>query len=216
MTFLQLKTMLQEDFNRKDKETVFYPLWINRALKQIQRDHSYTCMRSRTNLTISSGNSSANLPSNFKELLSERRSIFLSSGVPVSVESRENIKVHDYMLTGSVSNASEREANGKSVFIESDSSGQWSLNITSDAAEDLVYDVAFYGFLADLSDDSDSNFFTNNYPTMLEHKIKSIAFGSINDPLAGDFEAFYREERREAIRQDKASKLKGRKLRMGG
>ena len=36
MTFGDLKLMLAQDVNRADKETVWYPIWINRAIRRIQ------------------------------------------------------------------------------------------------------------------------------------------------------------------------------------
>lgn len=224
MTFSDLKTMLQQDFNRSDKETVWYPIWINRALRKIQTDSSFSFMKVRSDLTISAGNSSVAMPARFKELTAEQSPVTIVdpslSGplaeVPCEVTSRE--KMIGYRASTFVPS---RPANvrgrlsGLPVFVEPSSSG-WTLNILDQAAENLNFRVSHFEFTADLVNPTDTNYLTVNYPDLVENKIKAIAFQSVNDPVAVQFEIAASKLLAEAVLDDQRRGTRGRVLRMGG
>ena len=220
MTLGDLKLMLQEDFARYDKEqSGWYTKWINRAIKKICQDRSWNCMRKTTNATIASGFSNVQLPSDFKELQNERPAVFLISSdgsetkAPVSVTSRAYMDEHSQALWPSVSTGSQSHLE---AFIEQTSSGSYIFNIDETVDQDVVYRLQYFGFFNDLVNDLESNYITNNYEDMLISKIKEIAFLSVNDPIAADFMALYKNYLQEAWRDDQGRKHSGRKLRMGG
>jgi hypothetical protein len=93
---------------------------------------------------------------------------------------------------------------------------RWTLNVIEAPATDLNFVVSYYAYLDDLVEDEDENHLTKNYPDLVENKIKAIAFQSINDPIAGQFEGAAMKLRDEAILEDQRRSRRGRVLRMGG
>lgn len=214
--------MLAQDVDRDDKATL-YPSWINRALKKVQQDHSWRCMRARSNVTILTGTSSIDLPANMKELTPERSPVFVydvdnaSVSYPVTVSSRESVlgyRVGD--LFPATTTVMSGVSQGLEVWVEMDGTGQWSLHIPSNATRDLDFEVSYFGFLTALSADGDSNFLTTEYEDMVENKCKAVAFSAIADPVAADFEALYQMHLKYAKQDDSRRQHRGRKLRMGG
>jgi hypothetical protein len=225
MTFANLKSMLAQDVNRADKETVWYPIWINRALRKIQTDVSFSCMRGRATVTIPANQTSAALPARFKELTAEQYPVTmanpsLGSGaaaeVPCEVVSREHLTT--FRVSGLLP---ARQANalgslsGYPVWVEYAPAG-WTLNILDPASEELNFSVSHHAFLPDLVADGDTNYLTLNYPDLVENKIKAIAFMSLNDPIAAQFEAISAKLLREATLDDERRRTRGRVYRMGG
>lgn len=222
MNFGDLKLMLQEDFARYDKEqSGWYPKWINRAIKKICQDRSWNFMRSTANVTISSGSSSTNLPSDFKELQNERPAVFLISAngdatnTPVRITSRAYLDDHNTATMWPQGWGGGSQSNLE-AFIEQTVSGTYNLHTASELDQDAVFRVQYYGFLSELLNNTDSNYITNNYEDMLIAKIKEIAFLSVNDPIAADYMTLYKNYLQEAWRDDQSRKHSGRKLRMGG
>lgn len=224
MTFLNLKTMLAQDVNRADKEAL-YPVWINRALRKIQTDASFACMKDRQDVTISAGSTSALLPARFKELYPEQHPVAvvspglgagIAAEIPCEVTSREDVVSHRVSSLLPVRQASfSGSLIGYPVWIEHTASG-WALNIADPASENLTFRVAHYAFLPELSADGDTNYLTLNYPDLVENKAKAIAFMAVNDPIAAQFEAMAAKLLVEAVLDDKRRASRGRVLRMGG
>jgi len=225
MTFAELKLMLSQDVNRSDKETLWYPIWINRALRKIQSDETFSFMRNRSDVVIAQGTSSIALPARFKQLTAEQYPVTvidptMGTGplaeLPCEVTSRE-----DMISYRASTYVPSRPANvrgrlsGLPVWIENTAAG-WTLNIIDTAAEALTFRVSHFAFLADLAADSDSNYLTTNYPELVENKIKAIAFAAINDPIAAQFEAMAARLLSDAVLDDRRRTYRGRALRMGG
>lgn len=224
MTFSDLKLMLAQDVNRSDKETVWYPKWINRALRKIQTDVSFACMKSRASLQMAPGASSVNLPANFKELTAEQYPVTIidpslpgiAAELPCTVTSREEMvayRASTYVPT-QASNVRGR-LSGLPVYLDRTST-DWTLNVQGPAEEGLDLRVSYYGFLAELVNNSDTNYFLLNYPDLVENKVKAIAFTSLNDPAASLFESMAAKLLAEAVLDDKRRLNRGRVLRMGG
>jgi hypothetical protein len=225
VTFGDLKMMLQQDVNRADKETFWYPVWINRALRKIQTDSSFACMRRRAGFTIPASASFVELPENFKELTAELYPVSVVdpaiSGAlaefPCQVISREKIlasRVSWYANTRA--QGQQGTLDGLPVWLEMNDNDRWTLNVIEAPATDLNFVVSYYAYLDDLVEDEDENHLTKNYPDLVENKIKAIAFQSINDPIAGQFEGAAMKLRDEAILEDQRRSRRGRVLRMGG
>lgn len=225
MTFAELKLMLSQDVNRSDKETLWYPIWINRALRQIQSLETFSCMKSRSDVTVASGASSAALPARFKQLTPEQYPISVldptlgagvSSEVPCEVTSREDVVAHraSTFVPSRPANVRGR-LSGLPVWIENTANG-WTLNIIDTADGALTFRVSHFAFLPDLAADSDTNYLTINYPGLVENKVKAIAFAALNDPIAAQFEAMAARLLSDAVLDDNRRMYRGRALRMGG
>jgi hypothetical protein len=220
MTLAEFVQVLQGSFSRSDKEAEgWYPKYVNRALRQIQKDRSWNCMFATTDLTIQAGVDGVALPSTFKELHSAQPSVFVhdpavgSSLIPVTVTSRAE---HNRFHAGSLWPPSGTATSNLEVFLESGSDGTWSLNVKDSPTDDIVLRVHYYGFLADLALDGDSNFLTTEYPDLCLAKVKEVAFMDINDPISIDFLNLYQQKLPEAVRDDSRRRYSGRRMRMGG
>jgi hypothetical protein len=224
MTFADLKLMLAQDVNRSDKETVWYPIWINRALHRIQMSSNFSGMKQRLAFTIPAGQSSVLLGAQFKELTPELSAVTVSdpslpaahSELPCEVVSREYLI--NYRAAANVPTIPPNvrgRLSGLPVFIENTSSG-WTLNIAANADEAINFKVSHFRFVDDLVNDSDTNFLLKDYPDLVESKLKAIAFGSLNDPLMASFESLAAGQLSEAVLTDNRRQYRGRALRMGG
>lgn len=224
MTFGDLKLMLAQDVNRADKETVWYPIWINRAIRRIQMSSNFSAMKARSPITIVAGQSSALLGSQFKELTPELSPVTVvdpslpatHSELPCEVTSRESLI--NYRAAANVPTIPPNvrgRLSGLPVFLENTSSG-WTINIAGIADEDINFKVSHFRFSDDLVNDSDTNFLLQNYPDLVENKVKAIAFAALNDPLAASFENLAAAQMSEAVLTDNRRQNRGRALRMGG
>lgn len=224
MTYGDLLLMLQSDVNRADKEVVFYPLWINRALRKIQTDCSFSFMRTRADVALTAGNASALLPSTYKELTPELYPVTVVdpslvgpfAELPCELTSREKILSYRASTFVPALPANVRgRLNGLPVWVENTASG-WTLNLIDALTQDVTFRVSHYGFLPDLAAETDTNALLTNYPDLVENKVKAIAFTSINDPVAAMFEGNAAKLMQEAVLDDKRRGWNGRPLRMGG
>lgn len=224
MTFADLKLMLAQDVNRSDKETVWYPVWINRALRRIQMSSNFSGMKQRMPFTIVAGQSSVLLGTQFKELTPELSPVTVvdpslpatHSELPCEVTSRENLI--NYRAAANVPTIPPNvrgRLSGLPVFIENTSTG-WTLNIAGTADEDIHFKVSHFRFLDELTNDSDTNFLLKDYPDLVESKVKAIAFAALNDPIMASFEALSAAQMSEAVLTDNRRQNRGRVLRMGG
>lgn len=222
MTLGEFETLLQTSFNRTDLETEgWYPKWVNRALKQIQKERSWNCMTAKAEVTVLSGTKAIALPATFKELHSRRPAVFVkdqtNGGVlsPVCVSDRPSAELtlsgvlwpSDWFVGGSAA---------QEVFIESDADGAWTLNLPANAGSNIVFQVNYFGFLPALSAPGASNFLTTEYEEMCVAKVKEIAFEHVNDPISVDFATLYERHKSKAILDDNRRRYSGRTVRMGG
>lgn len=213
---------LQEDVTRYDKEASgWYPKWVNRALRRIQQDRSWNCMRKTAEITVLNGTRSIALPADFKELARETPAVFLQSTdtaspwVPVRVTSRSHMDSKSVNNVWPASGVAGAQA-GLECFIEQAADGTWTFFVEEDLTQDTTFRIEYYGFLPDLAADEDANHLTNAYEEMVMAKVKEIAFLAVNDPIAADFAQVYRGYLSEAWRDDQRRRHSGRVLRMGG
>lgn len=221
MTFSVLKLMLAQDVNRSDKETIWYPIWINRALRRIQMSANFSGMKQRLSYTIPSGQSSVLLGAQFKELTPELSPITIvdpslpagSQEVPCEVTSREALT--SYRASTNVAMTPPSVPGRVSVFIENTSAG-WTLNVNFVTDTALNFKVSHFRFVDELVNNTDTNFLLKDYPELVESKLKAIAFAALNDPLTSSFEALAAGQLSEAVITDHRRQNRGRALRMGG
>ena len=219
MNFADLKELLAVGVGRTDLEAS-YPRWINRALKQIQKDHDWSWAKSILSVVVDAGTTIEALPSTFKCLSSERTPIYITAGLgettprPCYVVSYE----HTQNLKGAAwpASAGTGSSTGTYVYLQRATIGVVSLRVPDAPSSNVTFSVSAYSFLPALSADDDENILTTDYEDLVEAKLKSIAFATVNDPLAADYENLYRLRLQEAIRDDYARTHKGRAVRMGG
>lgn len=222
MTFLELKQMLDESFQRSDLEHN-YGRWINQAIRKVQQDRDWGCMRDRREVSFAHGALTATMPDNYKALTEEQFPIHVRSSTfqeylpceVVSYEKATRYRSSTYYPPILTTTLSARR--GVPVFVEQLRDAFW-LTLTAPAAEALVFQVSYYGFLPDLAADGDSNHLTREYPEMVEAKVKALAFGRVNEfkEMVEPNEILYTTRSREAGIDDFRRSNQGRKLRMGG
>lgn len=191
-----------------------YSAYLNDAQREICRLYSFNWMRTSTSVTILAGTSSIALPTNFKELttdVSPVHEVDDSSGsevyTPVAVWTPEKVKrwQRSTVLSGSV----------PAVYVDQTTSPQ-SLSIgTITATASREFQVSYFKFLDDLDSDSDTNKLTDDYPQMLLHKAKALAFGDINDEAMVEFhEGLFTVKFLQAKKHDSYARVAGQNLHM--
>lgn len=225
MNVRDLKDVLDKEVQRPDMNYK-YMIWINRALKKIQQDYSWGCMRTSGNVVIQAGTSSVRLPADFKEFTPEYTPIHLIVGdtpgkmryYPVELSTFERVaRADSYLLFPYTPQQmiSEKFAVPLWMTLEGDNQEAF-LNILALPQQELTYRVSYYRFLPRLETDAQDNFITREYEEMVEAKLKATAFASLNDPLAADFEGLYVGMAKLARGADELRRFQGRTLRMGG
>jgi hypothetical protein len=225
MNVLELKATLDREVQRPDM-SYKYLTWINRALRKIQQDFSWNCMRHSEEMTISTGATNVQLPANFKEFTPENTPVHLkhvettnrTRWVPSRVGTFEDIARKDTMLLYPYAPQQViTDKFGIPVYltVEGDE-GLWFLNIFGTASTDIIFRVSYFRFLPKLQADDQDNFLTREYEEMVESKLKATAFMSLNDPVSAEFEGLYRSMAKNAQATDGLRRYQGRTLRMGG
>jgi hypothetical protein len=210
-----------------------YASFINEALTEVQRRRSWQVMKQVEFFTMPNGSSTITLayfdppantqPTNFKELTLQESPIHLKAQdlvlTPCDVWTMEKVLRRQARL---ISNSLLY-----SVYMHPDTTrrvsipvwvdwinGQPSLNILFAADSDLPFQVSYYAYLPDLVNNTDHNEFTDRFPEMVIDKAKALAFASINDPIAADFEALFEKKFSDAAAKDAYQAVAGLQLRM--
>lgn len=210
MILLNLVDGMKQGVSRDDL-AASYTSFLNEAQREICGRRSWTFMRDEADVTVLNGASSAALPANFKELSSSKTPIHAvgSDGVslvPCDVVTREQRIRRNVIYPLVISNTPR-------LYID------WTvqppiLNLFATATENLVFNVSYFGYMADLSADGDHNALTDSYPEMLLAKAKAIAFGRVNDPAVVDAEEYFQLKFDDARREDSYKALAGLQMRM--
>jgi hypothetical protein len=217
VNFRECRRILETGLDRDDLRDN-YGLWVNRALRSIQADYNYNCMRHDEFVTIPSGATGASLPVDYKELQNARPPVWVRSSeidgragwLPCDVRREE-----EPMRTAASLYFPHRTSRGPDVWLSTDGD-RWFLNMLDVALGDVQFRVKYFRFLPPLREDDDSNDLTRSYEEMVSHKIKAIGFAEISDPAATAFETLYEMKRRTAQGDDARRWLAGRRLQMGG
>jgi hypothetical protein len=215
--------MTLEDLNEKMKIAVArpdltadgvddYSAYLNAAQKEICRMHSFVWMKESEEVTILAGTSSIALPADFKELHPSKTPVHLvdaasvpTSYIPIDMVTREKLL---RLQRSYVSQASPL------LFLDWSSRPPHLSMGSLSADENLVFDVLYYAFLDDLSEDEDDNALTTDHPQMLLAKAKALAFADINDALSVDMENLFDMKFKTARQTDIRAQLSGTALHM--
>lgn len=179
---------------------------LNDAQREICRRRSWSWMKVFDNLTLPAGQTTAALPSLFKELTSSRTPVhLLVSGVeyPVSVWTLEKHKRRAASKVGSEVIAHLDDANGTKK-----------LEFLTPFEDEAVLTVRYFGYLPDLTTETSSNALTVQLPEMLLSLAKARAFFLVNDPVGAEHLAAYEQQFRQAAASDSYSQIAGTNLRM--
>lgn len=145
MNVTQMRLMLQHACKLDAELLPTLGDFVNAALRQVQKDRSWPCMKTEEVFTIPAGASRVALPSYFKELQSlDPVHVVLADGTtrPVDVAYVEQEeRRRDWTVAGL--------AQMFRVALERDENGAW-LRIADPASEAIRLRVKFYRFLADL------------------------------------------------------------------
>lgn len=221
MTFERLKRMLSESVMRSDLKHN-YGEWVNRGLRRIQTDRNWACMKRMPVVSIASGDSSVQLPSDFKELTTEQYPISVSTAgdsgrFPCDLISEE-ISIARKATTfwqPAVGSVKARRA-GLPVYLTTNGEDVF-LHVAEVASEDLDFHVSAYLFLPELQAEDDANELTRKYPELVTAAIKAIAFFEVNDfEMSTQFGSAYASLLDAADTTDQRKLRAGRPIRMGG
>lgn len=214
MTFTQLqarlyKTIQRDDFLATSDPDTNYGTFINEAIRECENRKSWTLMKQSVDSVITAGNSSVDLPADFKALQNLRPPVHLVLTDilrPVNVTFAEVEYRRLWIMSGvpwEVQCWIERSADAAT------------LNIGSQASEALTFRVKYYGYSPAMTDDAATNPLELAFPRMVMTKAKEIAFEAINDfeaqaAAAAAFELLFIR----ASTQDNVSDVSGRETRM--
>lgn len=219
MTKGELLRTLEVGVNRPDVADL-YPKWINQAIRAICQDYSFTFMRHSADVVMDAGSSSTRMPADFKELITDRCSVYVGDGqgglVPCDVQRESTFRRLLLPDNGVILPAnSETFYRGFPVWVDwgSDSVSLATIARTMTA---LTFTVKYHRYLPELQDLKDDNSLTRNYPEMMKAKLKAVAFEELNDDTAVEFETLYESKLEKAKFHDANTLLKGRVNRMGG
>jgi hypothetical protein len=183
-----------------------YTQFLNDAQREICRMRSWQWMKEKETLTLTAGQTTLELPTNFKEFTSPNSPVhILVQGleIPVDVWTPEKHKRRVRSLLST-----------QFACHLDDTVTPKVLNFVEDLTEDADFVVRFYGYLDDLSEDNPSNNLTTDYPDMLLAKAKALAFAAINDPVAADLETYFDLKFKPAAAADAYAQVAGTQLRM--
>ena len=225
MNVRELKEVLEKEVQRPDM-SYKYMIWINRAVRAIQQDYSYGCMRNSGDITIAQGTSQVRLPEDFKEFTPEFSPVHLKVPenpgrmryYPVQLRTFETVaRTDSYLLFPYAPQqvVSEKFAVPLWLSMEGDSQTPF-LNIMVAPDQELNYRISYFRYLPKLEQESQDNYFTREYEEMVEAKLKSVAFTSLTDPVAAEYETLYVRLAKKARAVDELRRYQGRTLRMGG
>lgn len=178
-------------------------------------------MKQTATLIMPGGQTTTELPDNFKELqtgVSPIRVLYTNAGfsrpLPCSVMTKRSIeRLYSKFSYGTLCSYFRYEVVNLPVWIEQNA-GVWSINIIFQAWQDITFLVDFYGFLENPENEDDTNFFLSNYEQMCMAKAKAIAWEEINDDIAEQAENLFDKEFRESAFDDAYRAVRGVETRM--
>jgi hypothetical protein len=193
--------------------------WINQAMRSIYQDHSFLCMTDRITVTIGNTETSAVLPSDFKELQAERAPIYLQgqdgSLLPcyISREATERrlLTANQTIIVPTNPSTLFRDL---PVWISYDANDAF-LNMLYPSTGTSTFVIKCFVYLPKFSDDTDENYISRFYEEMVKAKVSSVAYEELRDPEWKDQEDLYHLRLKKAKADDLYRAQKGRITRMG-
>lgn len=195
MTFAKMqerlyKSVQRDDYLATNSPDVNYGTFINEAIREIENRKSFATMKKTGDFIISAGDTSVELPVLFKTLQNLRppvHVVFEGSGQgellkPVNVSWAEVEYRRLWASGGRVWNVQTWIERGNSGTVPA--STLCTLNIASQASEDITFRVKYYAYSAPLAGNDDESLLEQLYPRMVMTKAKEIAFDAVNDSEA--------------------------------
>lgn len=202
MNLGEVLNSLQTTVDRDDL-TPLYRDVVRDAALQIQKEHSWRWMRTRFDIASFTGDTVAQLPANFKELVGERESLRQDLGggvlVPWTIYAEPQ---------GSRLNAvawSSRQIATLDYEV-----GFPVLRFPIALAANANFRIFYYQYLTDLVSDDQVNVLTVRHAQLLLNKARAIAYELVNDPQYEKYEALYELYKSRDVASDMQADLSGR------
>lgn len=200
--------------------------FVNRAQRAIAERRNWSWMKQTEDVTIPAGETSVNMPGDFKELDEENSAVSYTiegSNIPIPVQVASRAQLN---RTGTGWNrywiGRYTQADISGVWMEPNGEGGWALKILSIAApsSDLTFSVTGYYYPDDLEKAGDSNAFTRHgdVAEAIVCKAKALAYAALDDAESiqkAEMHAMsYERHIKQAIYADARKKTAGRALHM--
>ncbi len=213
-TLKSLKDALDRTVMRRDF-TSEYDEWINRTVRRIVDYGKFSNLKRRhATVVIDAGESSAQLPSDFRCLTNEKAPVTVSDGTgsyPVEVVSYEVGKARE--ATGALPSSPGLVQ----VYLLPSGDGEQRLYRVGPEDSSATYTVSYRAYPDRLVQDTDTNELLLSYPDLVEAELFALAFRSTNDfVMSNEWRSQAMLFAREAGLSDAEKQFSGRSLRMGG
>jgi len=218
MNKADLIRFLERSVNRPDMSDA-YADWINQGLRSIYQSHSFLCMTDRITVTMANGDTSIVLPSNFKELKSERSPIYLSGQDGTLLPCRVTREALERRLL-TANQTIIVPTNPSTLFRDLPVWVDWDANdaflyTLYPVTGDTNFIIKCFVYLNDLVADTDQNYITRTYEEMVKAKISAVAFEELRDPEWKDQEELFNDRFIKAKADDLYRAQKGRVTQLG-
>lgn len=222
MNYGEYLTRLQRQVSRTDVGADEYADYATQALKRIQENRSWGCMKTDTQITMPVNATSIELPDNFKELQSGNSPVRVSytgagymRPLPCQVKPKREFEREYAKFSYGVLSSYYFNYNVLRLPVYLDQSqGVWTLNIAVQAQGPITFLVDYYGFLPEPENPNDTNYFMSNYEDMLMAKAKSLCWEGVNDEFAGEWDALYEKKFKRNTHDDAYRQTRGIEMRM--
>jgi len=209
MTLAELNALMVIGVSRTDLTVAGkYTAFLNEAQREICKLRSWKWMTSSADLTIPAGVSYVALPANFKELTKARSPI-------VQVDSSVIPEVVTPVEIWTLEKQQRRALTAPFLTVRLDfTTSPPRIALLTPLSTNVNLRVSYYAFPADLAADGDTNQLTIEHPHMLLNKAKELAFASVNDPAAVEFNGLFLQQFKQNFGYDSYARLSGTAQRM--
>jgi len=214
-TLKSLKDALDRTVMRRDF-TSEYEEWINRTIRRVVDYGKFSNLRRKhATVTLGAGETSAQLPSDFRCLTNEKAPVTVTDGTgssyPVEVVSYEVAKARE--ATGAL----PYSPGNVQVYLLPTGDGEQRLYRVGPEDGSVTFTVSYRAYPARLVQDTDTNELLLSYPDLVEAELFALAFSKTNDfQTSNEWRGQAALFAREASISDAEKHFSGRSLRMGG
>jgi hypothetical protein len=205
MNLGKLIQLVEKGVQRRDLSAQ-YKDTINGAIRSIQEEYSFTCMKHTDEVTMRAGAQWVSLPSDFKEFQRGRgvvRRVLADGGyLPIDLAGRS--------LTQRMGSRWRPSAVTHNMFWLEFQNDCPVLRGNCRAMNEGKFQVAYYRYLPPLEKKTDDNYITRTWPQMVVHRAKSDLFALINDDeRTASSEKLYQMEFKKAYNTDARREISG-------
>jgi len=159
-----------------------YMDFLNRAVHEAARRHSWDCMKATASVTVLDGNTEVDLPGDFKEFQNGRFCVFDPDGNPVPVYARTELEQLVPSFRPPVYFTYTQDNQGFQVTLPVAASG------------DTTYTIYYFAYPGTVTDAGQTTPLLDLYQNMILSKTAALIFQSINDPVYQVHDAQFEKE----------------------